>query len=180
MWTRPVATVEVAGYEGYFVDTDGNVYSEWGSGSRGRRGVRKLLKPGLNDKGYLCVVLCDDGRRRTVSVHRLVALHFLFCRMPEINHKNGVKHDNRVANLEWCTSKENTAHAATVLGHDQARGHRRAVVGTNKQTGAVVRFESAAAGKAHGFMACQICKVCRGVKKSHAGYVWRYEDETDT
>lgn len=51
--------------------------------------------------------------KKNQSIHRLVATYFLdnprMCR--EVNHKNGRKDDNRVENLEWCTSSENKKHA---------------------------------------------------------------------
>jgi len=60
----------------------------------------------------LCVALHKQGQK-VVSVHRLVA--FAFLPKPQnknlVNHKNGIKHDNCVNNLEWCTAKENNSHA---------------------------------------------------------------------
>jgi len=62
--------------------------------------------------GYLRVILHKDGLNR-LRVHRLVALSFIPNpeNKKEINHKNGIKTDNRVENLEWCTSSENKKHA---------------------------------------------------------------------
>lgn len=73
-----------------------------------------LLQPSLQDTGYLTVGLANSGNKNTtLTVHRLVALHFLPnpYQHPQINHKNGNKRDNRVENLEWCTSKQNINHA---------------------------------------------------------------------
>ena len=64
-------------------------------------------------KGYLKVNLHRDGIRVNRLVHRLVATEFI----PnpenklEVNHKNGIKIDNRVENLEWVTGEENRRHA---------------------------------------------------------------------
>ena len=69
----------------------------------------KSLRYGRN--GYLRVTLYPSGR--TYSVHRLVALTFLVKETLRnvVNHKNGVKSDNRLENLELVTPKENVNHA---------------------------------------------------------------------
>ena len=71
-----------------------------------------VLKP-WNTNGYLYVKLWNDKGRRNFTIHRLVADAFLggIRKGMEVNHKNGIKHDNRAVNLEWCTSSENTRHA---------------------------------------------------------------------
>jgi hypothetical protein len=55
---------------------------------------------------------------RTVRVHRLVAEAFLENRdnLPQVNHINGVRNDNRVENLEWCDASQNRVHAIEKLG----------------------------------------------------------------
>jgi hypothetical protein len=72
----------------------------------------KILKP-LNIQGYMRVVLCKNRIKKNFQVHRLVALHFID--NPEnkshVNHKDCVKDNNNVINLEWCTPSENSRHA---------------------------------------------------------------------
>jgi len=74
-----------------------------------------VLKIRQNKQGYGYLSVFDNLKNRSCSktVHRLVALTFIPnpLNLPQVNHKNGIKTDNRVENLEWCTSKENVNHS---------------------------------------------------------------------
>lgn len=72
----------------------------------------KILKQQSNKTtGYLTVMLYNKGYRKNVTVHRLVASAFIDNNNPDlltmVNHKDENKHNNKVDNLEWCTSKYN-------------------------------------------------------------------------
>lgn len=76
---------------------------------------------GVPDKnGYLC---CALGRGRFRKIHRLVAAAFVARSLDPsavtVNHKNGIKSDNRADNLEWCSNADNQRHYRTVLGNGQ-------------------------------------------------------------
>lgn len=71
------------------------------------------LKPETTKNGYIRYTLTIDGKLKHFLAHRLVAETYIPNpeNKPFINHKNGIKIDNCVENLEWCTSKENHFHA---------------------------------------------------------------------
>lgn len=68
----------------------------------------RILKPKVSRVGYERVTLCNKGYKKNISIHRLVALAFIpnTENKPTVNHKNEVKSDNRVENLEWATNLE--------------------------------------------------------------------------
>ena len=105
---------EIKGYEGlYLIDSLGNVVSM--PKQDGSRFVNEynILKTSLSNCGYKRVALAKDNKMKTFSLHRLLAIHFIDNpnNYPCVNHKNGIKTDNRLENLEWCTSSQNAKHA---------------------------------------------------------------------
>lgn len=81
------------------------------------------LKPQLSKTGYYIVCFNKNSKKTFRQVHRLVAEAFIPNpdNKPIINHKNGVKTDNRAENLEWCTYLENHHHARDILKHTPGR-----------------------------------------------------------
>ncbi len=182
----------VVGYEGvYEVSRDGEVYRV---GRACGATVGKKLKPQLSNSGYLYVNFWLNGVRTTHSVHRIVAKAFLENpnNLPEVNHLNGIKTDNRVGNLEWCDRSRQMQHAYRVLGRVAswkgkvspnkgkpkpagAGKPNRLVRGTNLKTGEIVEIESVCAAArfvngSHG----NICQACQGKYKHAYGYRWEY------
>ncbi len=105
-------------YEGlYEVSNYGRIKSLEKSFIIYRGGIQKRkqkIKNLQSDKyGYNTVALSKNSLKKTYKVHRLVAISFL--EKPDdldiINHKNGIKNDNRVENLEWCNNSLNQLHA---------------------------------------------------------------------
>lgn len=101
---------EIEGTSGqYLVSNMGRIYSLPGKSNTNKHG--KFLSPGKRGKGYAGVVLRKISPT-SISVHRIVAKHFI--ENPnnylQVNHKNGIKTDNRVENLEWISNSENMLH----------------------------------------------------------------------
>lgn len=110
---------KVAGYNNcYLVSNLGNVKSITRTDCRGRFRRGRILKPNRLKDGYEQVGLYVNGKCKYVKVHRLVAEAFVDNpdAKPEVNHKNGIRHDNRADNLEWVTKSENLRHSFRVLG----------------------------------------------------------------
>lgn len=92
------------GYPHYCVTKEGQVYSLYSN---------KFLKVSTTKAGYYMVTLCEDTVKTNILVHRLIATAYLdnLEDKPCVNHKDGIKTNNQVENLEWCTYQENTKHA---------------------------------------------------------------------
>jgi hypothetical protein len=98
------------------------------NGDLRRRDTGRALSRRLDSWGYVRThVPMPDKTFKTQSAHRLVAETFLGeLGDKQVNHKNGNKQDNRVANLEICTMQQNAWHSAHVLGNNLGERHPRA------------------------------------------------------
>lgn len=153
-----------------------------------RKKTGKILQLEKSALGYFrCGLVFDGVGQIKKSVHRIVAQAFIPNPegKPQVNHKNGVRDDNAVSNLEWATCSENVAHGFRSNGriHPQ-RGvtgpmnkNSRKIIGTHTETGATVEFDSAkCAQRAGKFVACCISNCLAGRAKTHGGFTWKHAD----
>lgn len=149
---------DIPGYEGLYAATScGRIWSYR---------AKKFLKPAKTKDGYLKLSLCKDGKRKNYRIHRLIAKTYLPnpTGLPEVNHIDEDKTNNALPNLEWCTAAYNVRYS-------QAKKVQCI------ETGQV--FESAR--EAQDFFKCghTVASVCKGKRKTAAGYHWRYYEENE-
>lgn len=112
---------EIEGFPDYQVSDQGRVKSL-------KFGRERILKLRTTGYGYLDIKLWSEGKYERKLIHRLVIEAFLENpdNKPECNHKNGIKTDNRLENLEWVTHSENMSHAyRTGLATNKGETHPR-------------------------------------------------------
>lgn len=127
--TDPEVWKDITGYENlYKVSNLGRIKSmakSWVCGTSRLCSKGETILKKVNVNGYHAVSLWKNGKLYRPTVHRIVAIHFIPNphNKREVNHKNGIKTDNRVANLEWVTPAENQKHAyATGLNRRHRKG----------------------------------------------------------
>ncbi len=164
---------DVEGFGGrYQVSDDGRVRST-------AQGVWKEMKT-MDDRGYKKVSLRDPLTRRStiVGVHRLVALAFIPNPdgLPEVNHIDEDKGNNRVDNLEWCSRSQNMRHAALPDRISIILSKRVARI--DLETGIVLElFRGTREAQRDGWDSGGVSRCCTGAASSYKGFGWRYVED---
>ena len=176
---------DVKGYKGlYQVSNLGRIRSV-GRNTIDKIGIKrhkngKILKQYTNQSGYLQVKLYKNKKWKTISSHRIVCIAFINEPKKEtVNHKNGIKTDNRAENLEWATRSENINHAIRIGLKKNKHGieHKQSkyiIQLTRSGNYIKTHYGIHEAGRDTGIQWQNISKVLRGVRGTAGGYKWKY------
>lgn len=173
---------DIEGYEGlYQVSNLGRVKSLDRVIMRKKQGAifkkGTILKP-MEYKGYQYVFLCKDNKQRSIKIHRLVAKAFLHNpdKLPEVNHKDENKQNNRVDNLEWCNHKYNMNYGTWIDrrrdNFDYSYCYKR--VNQYDLNGNFIKTWSNIALAQRELKICHISDCCNGKRKTAGKYIWEY------
>lgn len=179
--------VPVPGFEGlYEVDTNGDVFS---------LRKNKKMAPTKTNVGYYEIHLYKDGKRTVKTIHRLVAETFIPNpeRLPQINHKDETRTNNAVSNLEWCDQKYNLNYGT--VNERMSRSQKGRIQSKEKslrhsdfmkryrRLNSKILFECINDGHVfitykdaadeYGLDRHDISDVCRGIRPSVKGYLFR-------
>jgi len=170
----------VRDYPDYDVSDSGLIYSHK---------THKILKQSTNHNGYKSIELFNKDGSKRLLVHRLVAIAFIpnEDELPQVNHINEIRSDNRVENLEWVTAKQNIHHGSCMArrrAHTDystekrkeiaRRVNRRSWKKTKNLTTGEVFKNAMAASKHYGITHSNICECCNGKRASAGGYRWAF------
>lgn len=171
---------DIKGYEGYYqISNTGRVKSlkRIILKSDGRRQfvIEKILKPWGNKDRYSQVSLKINKKRFCPLIHRLVAEAFIPNpdNKKEVNHKHGIKKDNRVSQLEWNTPSENQKHAfkkglqINATGFDNPRSKTILVIKNGYRQ---IFGSMGEAARVLNIKKTGISNCIKGNKKTHGGY----------
>ena len=98
---------DVGGFEGYYkVSNLGRIKRTW-------KHKERIKIPSIDKNGYLMTLLCRDGERKNVFIHRIVAKAFIQNQQnfDTVNHKDENKLNNDLTNLEWMSVKDNVRYS---------------------------------------------------------------------
>jgi len=170
--------------EKYSIDTFGNLVN---------LKTGKFLKFRKDKDGYLVCNLRINGKRVTRFQHRLLAIKYLANpeNKTQVNHINGIKHDNSLHNLEWSTRSENMLHSTHVLGNPKPPSNKgntgvksplsRHIVGISVLDDTCLIFAGQKDAQRQTNSHFKQSNIYTSIKTgcSHKGYIWSFLEEVE-
>lgn len=154
-----------------------------------KNGNIKILKKGFDKDGYYIVCLCENNKKTTKRINILVAQTFIDNpnNYPIINHKNGIKTDNRVENLEWCTYSHNMKEAYKIglckptkyfLGKFGEKSSKARKIVQKDLNGNIINYFYGCleANRKTNINFRNINSCCNGKRLTAGGYKWEFID----
>ncbi len=148
-----------------------------------RKRSGKVLKNWLDKDGYVCGVICENGKIKNIRVHRLIASTFIDNpdNKPFIDHINTIKNDNRIENLRWCTNSENllnplTSQLKSKVSKGVPKIMDRKVLKINPVTSETVEIFHSCSAAARDIRVSQswMNYTCKKYPRLRSGFYWRF------
>lgn len=171
---------DIKEYQGkYQVSNLGKIRTliKWDLNKRKYIATIKNIKLREDKDGYILVDLHKNNKTKTFKVHRLVAEAFISNsnNYPQINHKNEIKNDNRVENLEWCSNEYNAVYGTKV--QRTAEKHKKHILKYDLKGNFIKEYNSLKeASIDNNVFFTNISAVCRGKQKTAYGFIWKYKN----
>lgn len=176
---------DIIGFEHYYqISNLGRVKRKERTSINGRLQKEKILSPYYNKGGYRYINFQVGGVKTRYAIHRLIAIHFIPNpnNYPIINHKNEIKDDNRIENLEWCTYSYNLSYGHRVENMFKTRTENKTVTAQKQviqydlQDNVIAEFSSISeASRATNISCGSIWQSCNLGCVTNKLYKWKYK-----
>ena len=149
------------------------------------KAINTILKGSKTQKGYHIIKLTKDKKIKTIGIHRLVAEAFIPNpnNLPQVNHKDENKTNNKVNNLEWCTVEYNNNYGTK---KERLKAHhnpiiyeslKKKVIQYDKNMNKIAEYSSISeASKKNKINDRNISSCCKQKRKTAGGFIWRHKN----